>query len=52
MPNTERDTVVLADDHNIVREGIAALCAAGTLACVIPGWRAARVNPVTALRAE
>jgi DNA-binding NarL/FixJ family response regulator len=27
MPSTERDTVVLADDHNIVREGIASLCA-------------------------
>jgi DNA-binding NarL/FixJ family response regulator len=28
MPETEQTNVVLADDHNIVREGIAALCAA------------------------
>ncbi len=28
MPETEQTSVVLADDHNIVREGIAALCAA------------------------
>src|SRR5256885_12470744 len=28
MQDHEQATVVLADDHNIVREGIAALCAA------------------------
>src|SRR3954452_14944793 len=28
MQDNEQATVVLADDHNIVREGIAALCAA------------------------
>ena len=28
MPESEATTVVLADDHNIVREGFAALCAA------------------------
>lgn len=27
MPDSQETTVVLADDHNIVREGIAALCA-------------------------
>src|SRR5713226_5013806 len=28
MPSIDGPTVVLADDHNIVREGIASLCAA------------------------
>ena len=28
MPEEQQLTVILADDHNIVREGIAALCAA------------------------
>ena len=31
MPETEQTSVVLADDHNIVREGIAALCAANEM---------------------
>jgi DNA-binding NarL/FixJ family response regulator len=53
MPEPQDTTVVLADDHNIVREGIAALCAK-------EGWRvlgqcadgAAAVEMITALKPD
>jgi DNA-binding NarL/FixJ family response regulator len=53
MPEPQETTVVLADDHNIVREGIAALCAR-------EGWRvlgqcadgASAVEMITALKPD
>jgi putative ABC transport system permease protein len=39
-------------DASVLIGATTVLCALGILACLIPGWRAARVDPVNALRAD
>jgi ABC-type lipoprotein release transport system permease subunit len=39
-------------DPGILAGACALLCAAGLIACVMPAWRAASVDPAVALRIE
>jgi putative ABC transport system permease protein len=39
-------------DVSVLIGATSVLCALGLIACLIPGWRAARVDPVNALRAD
>jgi predicted permease len=43
---------VVPNDPSIFIGAVTTMCAIAGIACVIPGWRAARVDPVTSLRAE
>lgn len=43
---------VVPGDPSILIAVVTLLCVVGAVACLIPAWRAARVDPVTALRAD
>jgi predicted permease len=43
---------IMPNDASVLIGAASILIALGLLACVVPAWRATRVNPVTALRAD
>lgn len=43
---------VVPNDPSTIIGAVTTMCAIAGIACVVPGWRAARVDPVTSLRAE
>ena len=43
---------VVPSDPSILIGAVVTMCAIAGIACFVPGWRAARVDPVTSLRVE
>jgi predicted permease len=43
---------VVANDVSVLILAVVTLCSLAAVACLIPGWRAARVDPMIALRSE